>query len=104
PLARTAHLAQVRGGTLVQLLAVVLEERLAERVEGDERPAKVVRDRIAEGFELPVDRGESDRSLLDQCLELGTVTPQLLLRAVQLDEHAHLGPHDRRHNRREYEV
>ena len=63
-----------------------------------------MRDRVAERLELAVDRRQRDGPFLDERFELGAISPQLLLGAIQLDEDADLGAHDRRHDRREDEV
>ena len=63
-----------------------------------------MRNGIAECLELPVDRGERDRALLDQSLELRAVTAKLLLRAVELDEHGHLGAQNGWDDGREHEI
>src|SRR5438445_638063 len=86
------------------ILAGLLEQRLAQPVKGHEGRAKVVRNGIAECLELPVDRGERDRALLDESLELRAVTAKLLLRAVELDEHGHLGAQNGWDDGREHEI
>ena len=77
---------------------------MAQRVEGRERRAQVVRHGVAECFELAVDRSQGDGPLLDERFELRAVTPELLLGAVELSEDRDLGAEDRGHDRGEDEV
>src|SRR5580704_1926546 len=98
-LACAPHALQVVLGPLIELVAVLLEHALAQSVERQQRRPQVVRDRIAEGLELAVDRGQRGGSLLDERLEAGPISSQLLLRPIQLDEHRDLGAEDRRNDR-----
>src|SRR6266550_5284264 len=96
-LAGTPHSLQVVLRLLVQLGAVFLEQCLAHPVEREQRRAQVVGNRVAECLQLAVDRGQSRGAFLDQHLELAPVPPELLLRAIQLDEHRNLGAQDCRY-------
>ena len=53
-LRRFAHVAQVLSTCFVQLVAAVFQQRLAEAVDAAQRSPQIVRDRIAEGLQLPV--------------------------------------------------
>ena len=62
---------------VVELVAVVLEQRLAEAVDAAQRRAQVVGDRIAERLELLVGGLQLGRALDDPLLELGVEPPDL---------------------------
>src|SRR5229473_1701870 len=104
PAAGVAHLLQVFGGATVELGAIAVEQRLTQAVEGNQRRAQVMGDRISERFELTVDGGEGDSALFDQRLELGSIAAQLLLGAVELDKDADLCPQDGGDHRRKDKV
>src|SRR6267154_148421 len=103
-LAGTPHALQVVLRLLVKLGAVFIEQRLAHRVEGEQRRAKVVGNGVAERLQLAVDRGQRRGAFLDQHLELAPVPPELLLRAIELDEHCDFGAQDCRYDRREDKI
>ena len=87
---RSLDAAQVASAGVVQRLAVVLQQDLAEPIERAERRAQVVGDRVGERLELAVRRLELRRPLGDAALEVGGQTHDLALRALLLRHVAHV--------------
>lgn len=65
-----AHPREIMPALVIEPVGVVLEQRLTETVDGAQRGAQVVRYRVAERFELTVDRLELHGALLKVPVEL----------------------------------
>jgi hypothetical protein len=72
--------------TLVEALSVLLQQRFAEAVDAAQRRAQVVRDRGAEGFQLPVYRRQLRRPLPHTLLQFFGESANLLRRSLALGD------------------
>ena len=72
----------------IEHVAVVLDEGLAERVDGAQRGAQIVRDRIREGGQLLIGGGEIGGALRHQAFEIGVrlLARAALIAATAVDE------------------
>src|SRR5437867_4808637 len=78
-LARHAHAGDILLSLIVQLSGIILEQRLRETVDSPQRGPQIVRDRVAEGFELFICHLELRGALTDPLLQFGIQPPDLLL-------------------------
>ena len=84
------HTPEIVLGGSIQLVSIVLQQRLAKAIQRAQRCTQVVRDGIGKGFQLLIDGGERGRTFGDALLQLRGVLLDLVIEPGISDSHGQL--------------